>query len=164
MRHKINIVFDYKHPANFGAGLHIKKSIRTALEHQKMDHPAEINVLVTDNQGIKKINLATREINRETDVLSFPMFEFTPGVLPQDWSAYIDPGTGRVVLGDMVLSMEKAVEQGADFGHGVKREIGYLTVHSVLHLLGYDHLDEGEMKKQMRGQEEEIMSLLMLER
>ena len=164
MRHKINIVFDYKHPANMGAGIHIRKSIRKVLEHQRMDQAAEINVLVTDNQGIRKINLATRDIDRETDVLSFPMFEFTPGQLPRDWSAYIDPGTGRVVLGDMVLSAEKAMEQGAEFGHGVKREIGYLTVHSVLHLLGYDHLDEGEMKKQMREQEEEIMSLLMLER
>ena len=121
-------------------------------------------MLVTDNQGIRAINAASRQIDQATDVLSFPMFSLTPGQLPEDWSDYVDPETGRVPLGDMCISLERAMEQGREFGHGVKREIGYLTVHSVLHLLGYDHLDDGPMKRQMRRQEETIMAQLLLTR
>lgn len=164
MNHRINIVFETHHISNLGMGLHIRKCIRCALDQQGVDHSCEVNVLVTDNDGIHKINLAARNVDSPTDVLSFPMFEFTAGKLPDCWDSYEDPGSGRVNLGDMVLSYEKAVEQGMEFGHGVKREVGYLTVHSILHLLGYDHLDEGEMKQQMRREEEKIMEQLMLQR
>lgn len=164
MKHKIGIVFERSHISNPGMGMHIRKCIRCALAHQQVDFPCEINVLVTNNRGIQIINKETRKIDRETDVLSFPMFEFTPGELPEAWDDYVDLDTGRVPLGDMVISLEKAVEQGNEFGHGIKRELGYLTVHSVLHLLGYDHLDEGPMKQQMREREEQIMEQLMLHR
>ena len=145
-------------------GLHLRKCITQALKFQGVDIPCEINVLVTDNDGIRAINAASRNIDNATDVLSFPMFSLEPGQLPESWAAYVDPDTGRVPLGDMCISLERAMEQAAEFGHSVKREIGYLTVHSVLHLLGYDHLDEGPMKRQMRRQEETIMAQLMLSR
>lgn len=164
MKHKINLTFDQSHISNLGAGMHIRKCIRYAMDHQSIDASCEINVLVTDNDGIRKINMATRNIDSATDVLSFPMFEFNAGELPVCWDDYYDLNTGRVPLGDMVISLEKAVEQGREYGHGLKRELGYLTVHSILHLLGYDHLDEGEMKKQMREREDQIMEKLLLER
>ena len=164
MKYKINITFDQKRLANIGMSMHLQKCIVKALEFQGVDVPCEINVLITDDSTIQAINLASRNIDSATDVLSFPMFEFTPGELPEDWSAYQEPENGRVVLGDMVISLERAMEQAMEYGHGIKRELGYLTVHSVLHLLGYDHLDEGPMKRQMRRQEETIMAQLLLTR
>ena len=164
MRTRINISYDTKRLTNIGLGIHLRRCINEALEFQGVNVPCEINVLVTDNEGIRGINQASRNIDKATDVLSFPMFELTAGELPEDWAAYLDPQSGRVPLGDMAISLEKALEQAVEYGHSVKREIGYLTVHSVLHLLGYDHLDEGPMKEQMRTQEEKIMTQLMLSR
>jgi probable rRNA maturation factor len=123
-----------------------------------------VDVLLTDNAGIREINRDYREVDRETDVLSFPMFEFVPGQFPEDVSNLLDPGSDLLPLGDMALSLEKIQAQAQEFGHSQEREIGYLTVHSVLHLLGYDHLDEGEMKRQMREREEAIMSYLNIPR
>ena len=164
MSYRINVSFDKKRVANLGLSLHVRRCITRALSFQGVDVPCEINVLITDNEGIRAINAASRQIDSATDVLSFPMFNFEPGVLPESWEEYVDPDTGRVPLGDMCISLEKAMEQGHEFGHGIKRELGYLTVHSVLHLLGYDHLDEGSMKRQMRRQEETIMAQLLLTR
>ena len=107
-------------------------------------------------------NREMREVDRATDVLSFPMFELTPGELPGEEDA--DPGTGLVPLGDMVISLEHVAAQAKEYGHSNRRELAYLVTHSVLHLLGYDHLDEGPMKAQMREHEEAIMKLLELER
>ena len=118
----------------------------------------EINVLVTDDAGIREINRTSRNIDSATDVLSFPMFELAPGELPADWTEYEDPDTGLVPLGDMCISLERAIAQAKEFGHTTRREVGYLTIHSMLHLLGYDHLDEGPQKRQMRAREEAIAS------
>ena len=164
MIYKINLSYDQKRIANVGLGIHLRRCITEALKFQGVNVSCEINVLVTDNGGIRAINAATREIDSATDVLSFPMFSFEPGILPEDWTEYVDPETGRVPLGDMCISLERAIEQANEYGHSVKRELGYLTVHSILHLLGYDHLDEGPMKRQMRRQEETIMAQLMLTR
>jgi len=164
MIYKINISFDKNRLTNLGLAMHLRKCIAQALKFQGVEVPCEINVMITDNQGIRVINAASRNIDSATDVLSFPMFSFEPGVLPEQWDEYLDPETGRVPLGDMCISLERAMEQANEFGHGSKREIGYLTVHSVLHLLGYDHLDEGPMKRQMRRQEETIMAQLLLTR
>ena len=164
MKKKINITFDQKRIANVGMSLHLTKCITKALEFQGVDVPCEVNVLVTDDSGIRAINQASRQIDSATDVLSFPMHVFEAGKLPEDWTSYIEPSNGRVVLGDMVISLDRVIEQAMEYGHGIKREIGYLTVHSILHLLGYDHLDEGPMKRQMRRQEETIMAQLMLTR
>jgi len=129
---------------------------------QGVDFPCEVDVLVTSDAGIHQINLDMRQVDRPTDVLSFPEFELTPGELPGAEDA--DPGTGLVPLGDMVLSMERVQAQAKEYGHSNRRELAYLVVHSVLHLLGYDHLDEGPMKAQMREREEAIMAELGLER
>ena len=118
-----------------------------------MSFPCEVDVLFTDDEGIHAINLEQRGVDRPTDVLSFPMFQLTPGAPPTLDDVEADPGTGLVPLGDMVLSLERAEAQGAEYGHGAEREAAYLAVHSVLHLLGYDHLDEGPMKAQMRERE-----------
>lgn len=144
--------------------LHLKKCIEATLEAEGVRVPCEINVLVADNQTIRAINRAYRNIDRETDVLSFPMFQFEPGRLPRDLREYLDPETGLLPLGDMAISYEKAAAQAEEFGHSTKRELGYLTIHSILHLLGYDHVDEGSMKKQMRAREEAICRQIDLER
>ena len=164
MNHHIVVSFDQRRLNSVGLNLHLRKCIRAALEAQGVPADCEINVLVTDDKGIRAINLAARGIDAATDVLSFPMFDFTPGRLPTDLSGYLDPQTGLLPLGDMAISLEHAKAQAREYGHGLKREIGYLTVHSVLHLLGYDHLDEGPMKAQMRQREEEILQKIDLSR
>lgn len=136
----------------------LRQVIPAALDAQGVEVPCEVDVLFTDDVGIHAINLEQREVDRPTDVLSFPMFDLQPGENPTEEDA--DPGTGLVPLGDMVLSLERAKAQGEEFGHGTRREVAYLAVHSVLHLLGYDHMDEGPMKAQMREREEAILSRL----
>ena len=140
----------------------IRRVIRTALAAEGVTFPCEIDVLLTHDAGIHQINLDMRQVDRATDVLSFPEFDLTPGQLPGEEDA--DPGTGLVPLGDMVISMEHVAAQAKEYGHSNRRELAYLAVHSVLHLLGYDHMDEGAQKAQMRGREEAIMSQLGLER
>lgn len=140
----------------------IRKVIRAALAAEGVTFPCEIDVLVTDDAGIHQINLDMRQVDSPTDVLSFPEFELTPGELPSEEDA--DPATGLVPLGDMALSMERVKVQAKEYGHSNRRELAYLVVHSVLHLLGYDHLDEGAMKAQMRSREEAIMTQLGLTR
>ena len=140
----------------------IRKVIRTALAAEGVTFPCEIDVLLTHDAGIHQINLDMRQVDRATDVLSFPEFDLTPGQLPGEEDA--DPGTGLIPLGDMVISMEHVAAQAREYGHSNRRELAYLVVHSVLHLLGYDHLDEGPMKAQMRGREEAIMTELGLTR
>ena len=144
--------------------LHLKKCIEATLEAERVPVPCEINVLVADNKTIHALNKAYRNVDRETDVLSFPAFQFEPGKLPEDLSPYIDPETGLLPLGDMAISYEKAEVQAREFGHSTKRELGYLTIHSILHLLGYDHVDEGPMKKQMRAREDAICAAIDLKR
>lgn len=156
MRHKINLVFEQLSLEKFTIGANIRKCIQATLKAEGINTPCEINVLVTNNEGIRIINRESRKIDAPTDVLSFPMFQLTPGEPPQDWEEFKDPATGLVPLGDMCISLERAMAQAKEFGHSPRREVGYLTIHSMLHLLGYDHLDEGPQKKQMRGREEAI--------
>ena len=136
----------------------LRQVIPAALDAQGVDMPWEVDVLFTDDEGIHQINLEQREVDRPTDVLSFPMFDLQPGELPTEEDA--DPGDDLVPLGDMVISLERAKAQGEEYGHGTRREVAYLAVHSVLHLLGYDHMDEGPMKAQMREREEAILGKL----
>ena len=130
------------------------------MEEECVKVPCEINVFVTNDKGIRAINAASRNIDKATDVLSFPMFQLEPGQLPDDWDEFLDPETDMCPLGDMAISLERAMAQAKEFGHSTRREIGYLTIHSMLHLLGYDHLDEGEQKAQMRKREEYIASTI----
>ena len=155
---KVNITFAGFILQYFPVKHIIDKCIHSALAAEGVTFPCEVNVLITDDKGIRAINKVSRDVDRPTDVLSFPMFQFEAGVLPEDVTEYYDPETGLVPLGDMVISYERAVAQAKEYGHTARREIGYLTIHSVLHLLGYDHLDEGEEKKKMREREEAIAS------
>ena len=156
MKYKINITFDIftiKQPIVTSI---IRRCVEETLFAEGIDVPCEINVLVTNDKGIHAINKASRNVDAPTDVLSFPMFQLEPGNAPVDWEEYLDPETGLCPLGDMCINLERANAQAKEFGHSAKREVGYLTIHSMLHLLGYDHLDEGEMKAQMRSREEAI--------
>ncbi len=137
----------------------IRKTIRVALEAESVDFPCEISVLLTSDNGIQEINREQRGIDAPTDVLSFPMFDLSPGERP-DPDTDADPESGCVPLGDMAISMERVAAQAKEYGHSNRRELSYLVVHSVLHLLGYDHMDEGPQKEQMRAREEEILSKL----
>ena len=160
MRHKINLVFEQLSLQKFVISHNIRKCIQETLKAEGIDVCCEINVLVTDDAGIQIINRESRNLDNPTDVLSFPMFQLTAGNPPSDWEDYRDPDSGLVPLGDMCISLERAMAQAEEFGHSVRREVGYLTIHSMLHLLGYDHLDEGPQKKQMRGREEAIASAI----
>ena len=146
-RHYIPITADVP-GVNEGQRAFIRKVIRTALAAEGVDFPCEVDVLLTNDEAIHQINLDMREVDRATDVLSFPEFALQPGELPDGEDA--DPGTG--------------LAQAKEYGHSNRRELAYLVVHSVLHLLGYDHLDEGPQKKQMRAREEAILAELGITR
>ena len=140
----------------------LRRVVRTALAVEGVDFPCEVDILVTSDAEIHALNREARQVDRPTDVLSFPAFDLKPGELPGPEDA--DPGSGLVPLGDMMISMERVAAQAKEYGHSNRRELAYLTVHSVLHLLGYDHVDEGPMKAQMRAREEAILEELGIRR
>ena len=133
----------------------VRNACKAVLQTENFTESAEINISFVDDDSIREINREFRNIDKSTDVLSFPMGE--------NGEYDINPENGCKMLGDIVISVEHAISQAELFGHSNEREIGYLTVHSVLHLLGYDHMDEAEEKKLMRAKEEEALSLLGLE-
>ena len=154
--HEIAVSREVKNLGHRNAAALIRKAVEKALAAEKIEVPCLISVMLTDAEGIHRVNREFRGVDRETDVLSFPLNELTPGAFDpelceQDWE------TGAVMLGDMMISIPACEKQGEEFGHGFDWEIQYLTVHSVLHLLGYDHVDEGEQKRQMRAREKAIM-------
>lgn len=137
-----------------GTKLLVRKAcIATLIEEDFCDN-AEVEVTFVDDGQIKEYNKEYRDIDKSTDVLSFPLGE--NGIYDTN------PETGNKMLGDIVISVEHAVAQGELYGHGLRREIAYLTVHSMLHLLGYDHVDEGIEKAIMREKEEIILTKLGL--
>jgi probable rRNA maturation factor len=133
----------------------VRKAFRKTLSLEGFTQASEIDVLCTDDIGITLINQAHRKINEPTDVLSFPNWE---SPLTQ---CQADLESGKVFLGDIVLNIERCWKQSEEFGHSKQRELAYLTVHSVLHLLGYDHFSETE-RKSMRKKEETVMNALSL--
>ena len=161
-KHQISISTEVEGADTEETSALIRSTIATALAAQGVEVPCEIDVLLSDDAGIHAINLDMRGVDRPTDVLSFPMFELTPGEKPQE--EWADPDSGCVPLGDMVLSLERVEAQAQEYGHSRERELSYLVVHSVLHLLGYDHLDEGPQKAQMRAREEAILNGLGITR
>lgn len=150
----------------------LENTIETVIEHalreEKVEVSCEISIIFIDNEEIRDINRENRNIDRVTDVLSFPMLNYPKGkVFKEVYFGYefepSDLDDGNLVLGDIALSLEKAKEQSVEFGHSFLREASYLTVHSVLHLLGYDHMEEEE-KEIMRKREEEILNKFALTR
>ena len=138
----------------------IKKVIEKTLECEGFDRSCFVSVTVTDNEKIRAINNEQRGIDSATDVLSFPVVEFENGKMIENAGDYLGD---KLILGDIVLSMERAEEQRKEYGHSLEREVGYLVCHSVLHLLGYDHENDGE-RAVMRKKEEETLSKLLLTR
>lgn len=140
----------------------IDEIIDYALKEEQVLIPYEVSVIYVDNESIREINEETRGIDKATDVLSFPMLDYDHKKVFKDcYLGYefsqIDLNEGNLVLGDIVLSLERGKEQSEDFGHSFQREVCYLIIHSILHLLGYDHMEEDE-KKVMRAREESILS------
>ena len=138
----------------------IKRCIRGGLLLEGVDFPCELSVLITDDVGIRDINRRFRDVDEVTDVLSFPMQEFdSPG-----WAGVADEAfdtqSGFLLLGDIVLSADRVSRQAKENGNTLDQETAYLTVHSLLHLLGYDHIDEGTDKAFMREREETILRML----
>lgn len=134
----------------------LRSCIRTALAAEGVDTPCEVGVLLTDDDGIRELNRKFRGKDTPTDVLSFPLQTLIPGAFSPD-PLEIDRVTGRLPLGDIALSVPRIADQAARYGHDGNREMAYLAIHSVLHLLGYDHTDEGADKRLMRAREKEII-------
>ena len=155
---KVKIIFtneQNKEKAGFGLRRLIKKAVKAALECENFGYDCTVSVTFTDNEQIREKNREFRGIDSATDVLSFPMYDIKNGDMPFEGEIF--------ELGDIVLSLERAREQAEEFGHSYERECAFLTVHSVLHLLGYDHMEDDE-KKAMREREEEIMKQIGLMR
>lgn len=142
----------------------IRLAAKAAFERFGYPFSGQVSITVTDDEGIRSYNRDYRQIDRPTDVLSFPLCDFYQGAPRQSLEDMMDPTSGQVPLGDMILSLERAKAQGREYGHGPARECAYLVVHSMLHLLGYDHMDEGPEKAVMRRKEEEILALLGMTR
>lgn len=133
----------------------IKKCALASLEYMEFDTNVEISIMLTDNEGIRTLNNMHRNIDRATDVLSFPMFEYDEdGNIIEDYAEFNE--MGELCLGDIVISLERAAEQAEEYGHSFEREVGFLTVHSMLHLLGYDHMTP-EDEEEMFGYQREIL-------
>lgn len=132
--------FDYKELA--------KTVIEQAMESEQFPYEAELNLMLVDNETIAQINADYRDIDRATDVLSFPMIEYeTPGDFSKIEDAAEDnfnPDTGELILGDIIISVPKVLEQAEEYGHSIKREYAFLITHSMLHLFGYDHMEPEE--------------------
>ncbi len=139
-----------------GIRILIRRSCNAVLETEGFDRPAEISVTFVDNAHIAQLNAQYRNKPVETDVLSFP--------LGSDGKYDVNEETGAAMLGDVVISMEKAMEQANIYGHSLQREVAFLTVHSVLHLLGYDHVEGGLAEVRMREKEEQVLIKLGLPR
>ena len=156
MKHKILLSRSVRGIAIPFARSMINTAIRAALDAESITFACEISVLLTDDEGIRTLNNDFRAKDKPTDVLSFPANEMIAGCFEPD-KMETNPKTGRIILGDIAISLERVRAQAKEFEHSAREELQYLTVHSVLHLLGYDHEDEAEMKKHMRAREKEIV-------
>ena len=129
----------------------VRKAAETALRYENFETECEISVSIVDNEEIRRINRQFRQIDRATDVLSFPMLTFAEGEEPERNE------DGEILLGDIILSLEQAAGQAAEYGHSLRREVAFLTAHSMLHLLGYDHMEPGEEAEMFRRQREILL-------
>lgn len=140
----------------------IKAAVIKTLEYENCDFDAEVSITITDNDEIRRINSEMRNIDRVTDVLSFPMLYFDENgdIIDSDF----DMDGENIMLGDIVISAERAKSQSEEYGHSFRREMAFLTVHSMLHLLGYDHVDDPEGERIMFAKQEDILNLLGITR
>ena len=154
-RHYIPVTSDVP-GINEGLRAFIRRAIRTALTAEGMALPCEINVRVTNDRGIHEINLEMRQVDAPTDVLSFPLIDWdSDEELPDDGSSFFP-----LALGDIVISLEKAHAQAIEYDQSLIREVSFLTIHSTLHLLGYDHETSPEDEKEMFGIQDIVIGML----
>ena len=146
----VDFEFDIKHM--------VEALMEEVLDMEECPYEAQVNLLITDNEGIREFNREHRGMDKPTDVLSFPMIEFDePGnfsVLDEEQIDYFDPETGELLLGDIIISAEKVKNQAEEFGHSQKREFAFLVTHSLLHLCGYDHMEPNESAIMEKKQDE----------
>lgn len=143
----------------------IERVIMGCMDYEKCPYEAEVSVLLTDNEQIHRINKEHRGIDRPTDVLSFPMVDYRAPAdfepLEEASEDYFNFETGELVLGDIIISVDKVYEQAESYGHSLERELGFLVAHSMLHLFGYDHMEEEE-RMQMEARQREILNGLSI--
>lgn len=165
----MTVHFEDNYPYEFTFDLRAiaEKVISQSLEYEGCPYEAEVNIMLVSNQEIHRINLETRGIDKATDVLSFPMVTFEA---PSDYrlaeaaqADCFEPDSGELMLGDIVISKDKVAEQAAEYGHSEEREYAFLIAHSMLHLMGYDHIDEGDAEI-MEKKQKEILEQLKIRR
>jgi len=136
---------EQEHEIPFDYEALIKTVVEAAVKSEGCPYEVQASVVITDNENIRQTNKEFRGIDKATDVLSFPMHQYSePAFYDELEDEDFDPESDELVLGDIMISFERATEQAVEFGHSVKREIAFLTAHSVLHLLGYDHMEDEE--------------------
>ena len=145
-----------KLPITYRMKMLVRNAIEAALDYEQYGNPCEVSVTFTDNENIRKLNRKFRDINRATDVLSFPLFDYEGNSEEPPINEF------KGMLGDIVISLERADKQAQEYGHSFEREVAFLTVHSTLHLLGYDHETGEEDELDMRRRQSEIMDLMGL--
>ena len=158
---KLRIYFENeqeKFPVTYNLKMLLREAIETTLDFEDFQNVCEVSVTFTDNEGIRELNKKFRQMDKPTDVLSFPLFDYEGDCE--------EPPVDEMIsnLGDIVISLERASEQAEEFGHGFKREVAFLTVHSMLHLLGYDHVDDPEGEAEMIRKQKEILDGLGITR
>ena len=170
----MSVLFSYETDADLGVGDYeelIKDVISAVLESEGCPYEAEVNVTIGDDETIRIINRDFRDIDKETDVLSFPAVEFgTPGdfegmaaEFEENSFMYFNPDTGELMLGDMILSADRVRKQAEEYGHTRKRELAFLVAHSMFHLFGYDHMTETEARE-MESEQESVLTKLGITR
>lgn len=159
----IEIEYEAKLPLSIAYQPLIQKVIEAAMDYEDCPYEAEVSVILTDNAAIQKINFEQRKMDCPTDVLSFPMQDYpAPGdfsKLEEQAEDAFHPETGELLLGDIVISVEKVIEQAEKYGHSLERELGFLVAHSMLHLFGYDHMEESDATVMERKQEEILQGI-----
>ena len=143
-------------PLSYKLKMLVRRAVETTLDYEQYENPIEVSVTFTDNEGIRELNRKFRNIDRPTDVLSFPLFDYTGESEEPPVDEFV------VMLGDIVISLEQAKKQAEEFGHSFEREAAFLTVHSMLHLLGYDHEAGGDEEADMRRRQREILDRMGL--
>lgn len=157
----ISIEYETEKRLDLQAEKIIEEVILASLDYEACPYEAEINILLTDDEGIHQINREHRGIDKPTDVLSFPMVDYRQpsdfGHVEEAAGVYFNPETGELMLGDIVISLDKVAEQAENYGHSQSRELAFLTAHSMLHLFGYDHMEEDE-RLVMEDKQNQILS------
>lgn len=163
----LNIEKEVEAVFNFDCEKLAEDVISYTIEHEKFPYEAEVNLTLTDNEGIREINRMYRQIDTPTDVLSFPMLSYQKAgdfsALENDYEDNFNPDTGEIMLGDIIISVDRVRTQAADYGHSERREYAFLIVHSMLHLFGYDHMTE-EDASQMEAKQQQILDAMQISR